>query len=194
MDPYSNILNLVSLHSSLLWVVIFCFFFRFLFVCLLLLLLLLLLLGNNEVSTEDGTTSIRDGYYNVYELDEEVFQPLGAELSLHAPTGRSQLSAKKRLVLVPRAAILPGETYTADKPHRLAIHQEICVHLAEISTSENLHSGRPSTLLRSVPVENERCGVVGRRPSLLCTTKGWRLMQPPADSHGIRRTREKIKF
>ena len=32
------------------------------------------------------------------------------------------------------------------------------MHLAEISTSENLHNGRPSTLLRSVPVQNERCG------------------------------------
>ena len=32
------------------------------------------------------------------------------------------------------------------------------MHLAEMSTSENLHNGRPSTLLRSVPVENERCG------------------------------------
>ena len=32
------------------------------------------------------------------------------------------------------------------------------MHLAEISTSENLHNGRPSTLLRSIPVENERCG------------------------------------
>ena len=31
------------------------------------------------------------------------------------------------------------------------------MHLAEISNSENLHNGRPSTLLRCVPVENERC-------------------------------------
>ena len=40
----------------------------------------------------------------------------------------------------------------------LAVHPEICVHLAEISTSVNMHNGRPSTLLRSVPVENEKCG------------------------------------
>ena len=40
---------------------------------------------------------IPDGYYNVCELDEEAFRPLGAELSLHDPTGRLQLSAKKRL-------------------------------------------------------------------------------------------------
>ena len=32
------------------------------------------------------------------------------------------------------------------------------MHLAGVSTSENLHNGRPSTLLRSVLVENERCG------------------------------------
>ena len=31
------------------------------------------------------------------------------------------------------------------------------MHLAEVSTSENLHNGHPSRLLRSVPVENERC-------------------------------------
>ena len=32
------------------------------------------------------------------------------------------------------------------------------MHLAEISTSDSLHSGRPSTLLRSLPVKNEKCG------------------------------------
>ena len=47
----------------------------------------------------------------------------------------------------------------ADEPHRLITHQEICVHLAEVSTSENLHNGRPSTLLKSIPVGNKRCGV-----------------------------------
>ena len=55
--------------------------------------------------------------------------------------------------------------YTADEPHRLAIYREICVHLAEVSSSDNLHNGYPSTLLRSVPVENERCGS-GRRETL----------------------------
>ena len=32
------------------------------------------------------------------------------------------------------------------------------MHLAEVSTSDNLHNGRPSTLLRSLPVEYEKCG------------------------------------
>lgn len=55
-------------------------------------------LKNNQIS--DGrTTTVPDGYCNVCELSEEVFQPLGTELNLHAPTGRLQLSAKKRLVL-----------------------------------------------------------------------------------------------
>ena len=42
----------------------------------------------------DGRTmlGIPKGYYNVYELDKEAFRPLGAELSLHAPTGRLQIS------------------------------------------------------------------------------------------------------
>ena len=52
----------------------------------------------------------------------------------------------------------PGQSHIADKPHCLFTHREICVHLAEVSMSENLHNGRPSTLLKSILVENERCG------------------------------------
>ena len=109
-------------------------------------------LENNEVETRDATTRIRDGYYNVCELDEDVFQPLDAELSLHAPTGRLQLSAKKNLRLkcqlaqllgFPRRMFEPGKIYIAAKPHRLAVHREICVHLAEVSTSEDLHNVAP---------------------------------------------------
>ena len=46
----------------------------------------------------DGHTvlGIPKGYYNVCELDKEAFRPLGAELSLHAPTGRLQISTKKK--------------------------------------------------------------------------------------------------
>ena len=32
------------------------------------------------------------------------------------------------------------------------------MHLAEVSSSDNLHNGHPSTLLRSVPVRNEKWG------------------------------------
>ena len=32
------------------------------------------------------------------------------------------------------------------------------MHLAEVSSSDNLHNGHPSTFLRSVPVGNEKCG------------------------------------
>ena len=52
----------------------------------------------------------------------------------------------------------PSQSHIPDKSHRLFTHREICVYLAEVSTSENLHNGRPSTLLKSIPVENERCG------------------------------------
>ena len=51
-----------------------------------------------------------------------------------------------------------GGTYTADEPHRLAVHREVYIHLAELCTSENLTNGQPSTLLRSIPVENEKQG------------------------------------
>ena len=121
-------------------------------------------LENNQVSTGRTTLKIPDGYYNACELDD-VLQPLGTKISLHVPTGRLMLSAEKRLVLNRRLADLfgfsgdtfePGKTYSADEPHRL--YREICVHLAGIRTAENLHNGAPSTLLRSVPVKNERCG------------------------------------
>ena len=119
----------------------------------------------------DGHTvlGISKGYYNVCELDKEAFRPLGAELSLLTPTGRLQLYPKRLLVLDLGLADLlrfsrepamfePLKIHIADKPHSLITNREICVHLAEISTSENLHNGRPSTLLKSIPVENERCG------------------------------------
>ena len=32
-------------------------------------------------------------------------------------------------------------TYTADEPHRLAVHREVNIHLPELSTSENLTNG-----------------------------------------------------
>ena len=91
----------------------------------------------------EHVTWIPDGYYNVCELNEDVFEPFGAELHLHTPTGRLQMSARKRRVLNRGLAKLlgftrdkfePGKTYIADEPHRLAIHWEICVRLAEIST------------------------------------------------------------
>ena len=121
---------------------------------------------NNQVSN-GHTCTVPDGYYNVCELSEDEFQPLGAELNLHVPTGRLQLSTMKRLVLNSGLAKLlgfsgdrfePCETHIAGEPHRLAVYREICVHLAEVSSSDNLHNGHPSTLLSSVPVEYEMYG------------------------------------
>ena len=51
-----------------------------------------------------------------------------------------------------------GETYTADEPHKLVVHREVYIQFAELSTSENVTNGQPSTLLRSIPVENEKRG------------------------------------
>ena len=55
-------------------------------------------LKNNQVSN-GHTMTAPDRYYNVCELSEEAFQPLGTELNLHSPTVRLQLSVNKRLVL-----------------------------------------------------------------------------------------------
>ena len=134
-------------------------------------------LKNNQVSTykpgeflpntPHETMTAPDGYYNVCELNEELLQPIGAELNLHAPTGRLQLSTKTRIEVDSRLAKLlvfstntfePGKIFTASEPHGLAIYRNICVHLDEVSSSDNLHNGHPSTLLRSLLVGNERSG------------------------------------
>ena len=51
------------------------------------------MLNNHNVMINERTTLIPDTYYNVCELNEEVFQHSGAKLSLHTPAGRLQLSA-----------------------------------------------------------------------------------------------------
>ena len=97
-------------------------------------------------------------------------QLLNAELILHTPTAL-QLSTVKRLNLpvilnsglakllgFSQEIFQPGKEYIADKPHRLAVMRGICVHLAQVRSSDNLHNGHPSTLLRSVLVENEKRG------------------------------------
>ena len=112
---------------------------------------------------------VPDGYYNAGELDEEIFKPLGAKLHLETHTGLLQLTTKSGNIMmsselakvsgfskntfkgakmfIRNGLAKSGETYTADEPHRLAVHREVYIHLAELSTSENLTNGQPSTLL-----------------------------------------------
>ena len=110
-------------------------------------------LKNNQIL--NASTTIPDWYYNVCELDE-LFQVLGAELTLHTSTGRLQLSTVKRLRLpmmlnsglakllgFSREIFEPGKEYTADKPYILVVYREIGVHLAEVSSSDSLHNGHP---------------------------------------------------
>ena len=72
--------------------------------------------------------------------------------------GFSQNTFKAEKVLLRNGLTRSSGTYTADEPHSLAVHREIYIHLAELSTSENLTNGQPSMLLRSIPVENEKRG------------------------------------
>ena len=89
----------------------------------------------------------------------------------------------------------PGQSHIVDKPHRLFTHQEICVHLTEVSTSENLHNGRPSTPLKSISVENEKVQGWPDRdiPRLAVQTVGIGASFP-ADAHDIRHGRQKDRF
>ena len=108
---------------------------------------------------------VPDGYYNARELDKEVFKPLGAKLHLDTHTGLLQLTTKNDNIMMSSelAKVLSFSqntfqaekmllrngltrsrgTCTADDPHRLAVHREVYIHLAELSTSENLTNGNP---------------------------------------------------
>ena len=121
---------------------------------------------------------VPDGYYNAHELDEEVSKPLGAKLNLDTHPGLLQLTTKNdKIVMSSELAKVLGfskntfeaeflrngptrssKTYIADEPHGLAVHREVYIPFAELSTTENLTNGQPSTLLRSIPVENEKRG------------------------------------
>ena len=72
--------------------------------------------------------------------------------------GFSQNTFKAEKMLLRNGLTRSGGTYTAGEPHSLVVHREIYIHLAELSTSENLTNGQPSMLLRSIPVENEKRG------------------------------------
>jgi len=117
-------------------------------------------LANNKMIVGKDLVTIPDGYYNVCELDAEVFQPLGATLKLHSPTGRLQIFYPGLMDTLgyTHAKLAPRETHMAGKMARLAVHRELFVHLHELSTSQNVQNSAPSTLLRAVSVENEKCG------------------------------------
>ena len=152
--------------------------------------------GTERVSNEHTIMLVPDGYYNAHELDEEVFKPLGAKLHLDTHTGLLRLTTKNdKLVMSSELAKVLGfsqntfeaekmllrngptrssKTYTADEPYGLAVHREVYIHLAELSTSENLTNGQPSTLLRSIPVETKN-GVPGELYHFKsCNIKGLR--------------------
>ena len=136
--------------------------------------------GTGQVSNEHTSLLIPDGYYNARELNEEVFKPLGAKLHLDTHTSLLQSTAKSDNImmrselakvlgfsqntfegakmLLRKGPTRSGGTYTVYEPQRLAVHREVYIHLAELSTSENLTNGQPSTLLRTIPVRNEKRG------------------------------------
>ena len=114
--------------------------------------------GAGRVSNEHTSVLVPDGCYNARELDEEVFKPLRAILHLDTHTGFLQLTTRNDKIMMSSelakvlgfsqstfegAKMLLGNgltrssgTYTADEPHRLVVHREIYIHLAELSTSK----------------------------------------------------------
>ena len=65
-------------------------------------------LGNNLLFVQGEIVGIPDGYYNVCELDTEIFKPHGASLELHSPSGRLLLwtTSKKVSLSGPLASTL----------------------------------------------------------------------------------------
>ena len=136
--------------------------------------------GIELISNEHTTMLVPDGYYNAHEIDGEIFKPLDAKLHLDTHTWLLQLTTKNdKIVMSSELAKVLGfskntfeaekmllrngptrssNTYTADEPQGLAVYREVYIHFSELSTSENLTNGQPSTLLRSIPVENEKRG------------------------------------
>ena len=68
---------------------------------------------------------------------------LAGETITKAPLGQGPFVDEKMLLRY--GLTRSSKTYTADEPHRLAVHREVYIHLAELSTSENLTNGQPST-------------------------------------------------
>ena len=78
---------------------------------------------NIEVVNGEHVTRIPDGYYNVCELNEDVFEPLGVELHLHTPTGCLHV-CEKTSGLKQRAGQTPW------------------VYSRRMRTRQNIHCGR----------------------------------------------------
>ena len=64
--------------------------------------------------------------------------------------GFSQNTFEGTTMLLRNGPTRSGGTYTADEPHRLAVYREVYIHLAELSTFENLF---PSKTKNGVPGE-----------------------------------------
>ena len=125
-------------------------------------------LQNNSIYFDTKVITIPDGYYNVCDLNEEVFKPNGAELELHSPSGFLRLTSNAsriqlgdnlmRTLGFTVKSIEPRQVLLGLKHPQLAIYKKLNIHLLQLSTFQNSYNGMPSTLLRSVPVENEKCG------------------------------------
>ena len=91
-------------------------------------------------------------------LNSGLAKLLGFSREIVEPGKEYTADKPHRLAVYREIGVHLAEVSSSDKPHRLAVYREIGVHLAEVSSSDNLHNGNPSTLLRSVAVENEKCG------------------------------------
>ena len=154
-------------------------------------------LGNNQVSTGQSTLKIPDGYYNACELDD-VLQPLGTELRLHAPTGWLELSAERRLVINRRLVDLLG--FSRQNTHRRQATPACCPLGGLCAPRSDQHFGKSAqrSPLHTAEIrprwEREMWGRSdGDIPRIAVQTACiWDCFS--TDPHGIRRRRQNVRF
>ena len=123
-------------------------------------------MGNNKFLVNGVPHLIPDGYYSMCALHEEIFKPLGMSLTLNPGNGRLTMGSPtlKEVLLIqglaatlgfnPQAiTLLAEQSAYAPKLPCLVPNKELYVHLADISSSENIPQ---SNVLRTLPVKEER--------------------------------------
>ena len=109
---------------------------------------------------------IPPGYYNICTLHEEIFEPLGAELALNEANGIVKVTGGKTAMTLGKGLAktlgfhkrfdLTTTPQLGYQLPSLVPHRELCVILDQISTTDNILLNKPSTVLRTVPVKDEK--------------------------------------
>jgi len=121
-------------------------------------------LGNNTFWYNNKSITIPQGYYDVCSLEKVVFGPLGIKIRINPANGLVGMSS----IANRDFSLSPGLSSTLGNPQhaygtkwigvnlpKLAINKEIFIHLDKLSSTHNIMGGKPSNVLRNIPVKHE---------------------------------------